>query len=201
MNFRTSRNLGCIGALMITLGIIVTGVITIYTGINFYSVLGVGSILVILISVHSLSNFYQAKNIFINARISAIVAIIGFIIISAFSVVSLVISNITSLFLFLGVIMVFATVAAVFARRSLNELAVYSGVSEFASVGKLLLIGAVLTIFAIGILFMWIAMLCLAIAFFQLKEHKPAPLSTTETLSPLTLSTVDNRTISCFYKH
>jgi uncharacterized membrane protein len=178
MNFRTSKNLGCIGALIIAIGTILVGVITLYTGINSYNILGVASLLVILISLHSLSNFYKAKNIFTNASIGVIVAIIGFIVISAFSAISPVISDLRTLFLFLCVITGFATIASIFAKRSLNELATRSGIGEFTTAGKLLFNGAILSIVGIGVLLMWIAFISLAIAFFHMKEPKPTLPST-----------------------
>ncbi|MCL2642222.1 MAG: DUF996 domain-containing protein [Candidatus Bathyarchaeota archaeon] len=180
MNFRTSKNLGCIGALIIALGTIFTGAITLLTGINTYGILGIVGLIAILLSIQSLSNFYQAKNIFTNARMGVVVAIMGSIGLSAFSVVSP-ISDLWTLFLLLVVIIVFAIIATVFVRRALNELATRSGVGEFASASKLLFIGAILTVILIGVLLMWIAIIGVAIAFFQMKEPKPGTLTDSTT--------------------
>ena len=182
MNFVTNKNVGCIGALIITFGTILVGASSIFTGINAYGILGIVGLITILVSLYNLSSIYQAKNIFTNARIGIVVAILGHIVIIGFTVVSPVISDLRMLFLFLGIITMFATIAVIFVRRSLNELAACSGVGTFASASKLLFIGAILSIIGVGVLLMWIAIVGIAIAFFQMKESAPtSPSQTTPT--------------------
>ncbi len=72
------------------------------------------------------------------------------------------------------VILFFTVVISAFLlRKSLNHLSDKSKVGLFATTGTLLVIGAILTIIAIGYLLIWIAMILLAIAFFSLKPLPP----------------------------
>jgi uncharacterized membrane protein len=72
---------------------------------------------------------------------------------------------------------VFSIVASFFVWRSLKSVAAKSTVGMFATSGILMLIGSILLIaFGLGAILMGIAVLLLAIAFFQLKQHgEPAP--------------------------
>jgi uncharacterized membrane protein len=75
----------------------------------------------------------------------------------------------------LVVLFVFVVVAAIFLRRSLNTLAAKTGVSMFSTTGLVLLIGAVLTIVAIGFLLLWIALILLTVAFFSIRTQTAQP--------------------------
>lgn len=76
-----------------------------------------------------------------------------------------------------GILSVFAViwvaliVASFFARRSLNSLSVKTNVGLFSTAGLLLLIGAFLAIILIGFLVIWVAVLLIAIGFFQIKTQ------------------------------
>jgi uncharacterized membrane protein len=91
-------------------------------------------------------------------------------------------SDVTSvlgaLFLVLVVLWVFAIVAAFFARRSLKTLSSKASVGLFSTAALLLIIGAFLTIIFIGAILMWIAVLLIAIAFFQIKPQPEQPPAT-----------------------
>jgi len=71
----------------------------------------------------------------------------------------------------LVVLFAFVVVAAIFLRRSLNTLSEKSGIHMFATTGLLMLIGAILTIIVIGAVLLWIALILLAIAFFEIKSQ------------------------------
>jgi uncharacterized membrane protein len=71
----------------------------------------------------------------------------------------------------LVVLFIFVVVAAVFFRKSMSLSAKRTGVGLFGTAGMLLLIGAVLTIILIGFILMWISLLLIAIAFFQIPSH------------------------------
>jgi len=75
----------------------------------------------------------------------------------------------------LVVLFVFVVVAAIFYRKSLTTLAEKTGVGLFGTAGLLLLIGAVLTIIAIGLLLIWIALILVTAAFFQIREESTQP--------------------------
>lgn len=70
---------------------------------------------------------------------------------------------------------IFVAVAAIFYRKSLTTLAEKTGVGRFGTAGLLLLIGAVLTIIAIGFLLIWVALILLTVAFFQIRAEPPQP--------------------------
>jgi uncharacterized membrane protein len=80
------------------------------------------------------------------------------------------------------------TVAAVFVRRSLNELAACSGVRQFATAGRLLFIGAIFSILILPVVLMWISFMALAFAFSTMEKPKSAPPSPPSEISPLPAS-------------
>ena len=78
----------------------------------------------------------------------------------------------------LVVLFALSVLAAILIRRSLRTLAQKSGVQTFMTCGTFLLIGAILTIIAVGVVLLWIALLLLAVAFFQLKaEPAQSPMA------------------------
>jgi uncharacterized membrane protein len=63
-----------------------------------------------------------------------------------------------------------AIIASFFAWRAFKNLAAKSGVNLFSTAGIILLAGALLTIvFGLGLILLWIGVLLVAIAFFQIK--------------------------------
>ena len=69
-----------------------------------------------------------------------------------------------------------AIFASFFAWRAFKNLAAKSGVNLFSTAGIILLVGALLTIvFGLGLILMWIGVLLLAIAFFQIKDQGDIP--------------------------
>jgi uncharacterized membrane protein len=99
---------------------------------------------------------------------------------------SAIVPFITGLFAALLVIWIFAIIGFYFVRRSLTSLSAKSGVGLFSTAGLLMLIGAVLIIaVGIGLLLIWIAMLILAIAFFQLKPQQTQPAIPTQTATQI----------------
>jgi uncharacterized membrane protein len=87
-------------------------------------------------------------------------------------------SALGAIFLVLIVLWIFAIVAAFFARRSLKTLSSKASVGLFSTGALLLLIGAFLTIIFIGVILMWVAVLLIAIAFFQIKSQPEQPVAT-----------------------
>ncbi len=75
----------------------------------------------------------------------------------------------------LVVLFIFVVIAAVFYRKSMQLTARRTGVGLFGSAGTMVLVGAVLTIIGIGILLLWISLLLVAIAFFQIRSSQAAP--------------------------
>ena len=77
------------------------------------------------------------------------------------------------------VLFIFVVVAAIFYRKSLTTLAEKTGIGLFGTAGLLLLVGAVLTIIAIGFLLMWVALILLIVAFFRIRAEPAQPSSVT----------------------
>jgi len=84
----------------------------------------------------------------------------------------------TTFLLVLVVLFFTAIIVAIFMRKSLNALSTKTGVGLFGTTGLLLLIGAVLTIVAVGFILIWIAMLIMAIAFFSIRPQQAQPETT-----------------------
>jgi uncharacterized membrane protein len=96
--------------------------------------------------------------------------------------ISAIVPFLTGLFAALLILWIFAIIGFYFVRRSLTSLSAKSRVGLFSTAGLLMLIGAVLIIaVGIGLLLIWIAMLLLAIAFFQLKPQQTQPATPTQT--------------------
>jgi uncharacterized membrane protein len=75
----------------------------------------------------------------------------------------------------LAILWIFLIISAYFNRRSLKTLSAKTNVGLFSTSGLLLIIGAALTIILIGFLLMWIAVLLMAIAFFQIPPQTIQP--------------------------
>jgi uncharacterized membrane protein len=75
----------------------------------------------------------------------------------------------------LVILFIFVVVATIFYRKSLTTLAEKTGVGLFGTAGLLLLIGAVLTIIAIGFLLIWVALILLTAAFFKIRAEPTQP--------------------------
>jgi uncharacterized membrane protein len=95
------------------------------------------------------------------------------------------ISNITAsnikpilgaVFSVLAILWIFLMISAFFSRRSLNKLATKTSVGLFSTAGLLLITGAILTIVLIGLLLVWVAVLLMAIAFFEIKPQPEQPV-------------------------
>lgn len=82
------------------------------------------------------------------------------------------------------ILFVFTIIVAILYRRSFSLLRDKSGIGLFGATGIVLLIGAILTVILIGYLLIWIAILLLAIAFFELKPQPVQPMSTAQTAVP-----------------
>jgi uncharacterized membrane protein len=91
---------------------------------------------------------------------------------------STVFSLITGAIVAFVVFWIFLIIWAFFARKSLKSLATKSTVGLFSTASLILLIGAFLTIIFIGVILIWVAILLLAIAFFQIKPQPEQPMAT-----------------------
>ncbi len=76
------------------------------------------------------------------------------------------------------VVWITSIVGTFFLRRSLKAVSDKSQVGLFGTAGLLMLIGGFLTVVIIGVFLIWIGILLLAIAFFQIKPPEPAVYAT-----------------------
>ena len=212
MELDSSKNLGGIGALLIFLGPLLSALPRVggYTGL--LSLVGAILVLIALkgfADYYRESGIFNNALYAIIAAIGGVVVFVAVLIIALvefFADLGLNISNLQDwsslssidwqtlgnfdfIFRFIGVILigvvvlfVILVITVVFLRKSLGLMASRTGVGLFGTTGLLLLIGAILTIFIIGILLIWIAMLLLAIAFFSIRpQQAPSPPSATST--------------------
>jgi uncharacterized membrane protein len=206
----SSKTLGGIGAILLFIG-----VITFFVQ-PLLAILGLIGIILVLVAMHDLANYYKESGIFNNALYGFIAGIVGIVVtgitfvylffytsvltdflykiypgwngdLSTLSGLTPNTSNISlsdaapileSFFLVLAVLWIFSIIAAFFARRSLKVLSAKASVGLFSTAALLLLIGAFLAIAFIGFILMWIALLLIAVAFFQIKPQPEQPVAT-----------------------
>ncbi|MCW3980566.1 MAG: DUF996 domain-containing protein [Candidatus Bathyarchaeota archaeon] len=99
---------------------------------------------------------------------------------------SVLINFIVAVILAVVVLFVFLVISSILYRKSFNTLAEKSGVGMFSTVGLLMLIGAILTIVAIGLVLIWVAIILLAVGFFSIKRTptQPPPPAPEPTAAP-----------------
>jgi uncharacterized membrane protein len=155
------------------------------------AVIGFVGIILFLIGMHSLSEYYNEPGIFRNALYSFLTGIIGvvvlIVVIAAFAIgsiasggsstLSTVVSGILGflLIVFLGALVI-SIISAIFARNAFKKLGETSGVSSFNTAGLLYLIGGILSIVLIGSILIWIAWI-FALGGFNALRPKPAEVS------------------------
>jgi uncharacterized membrane protein len=206
----SSKILGGIGAILLFIGVIT------FFAQPFLAILGLIGIILVLVAMHDLANYYKESGIFNNALYGFIAGIVGIVVtgitfvylffytsvltdflykiypgwngdLSTLSGLTANTSNISlsdaapileSFLLVLVVLWIFSIIAAFFARRSLKALSAKASVGLFSTAALLLLIGGFLAIAFIGFILMWIALLLIAIAFFQIKPQPEQPVAT-----------------------
>ena len=200
MNFDSSKNLSAIGSLLIVIGWIgsavsyvgflsLVGAILLLIGLkglaNFYKEEGIFNNALYAIITAIVGVVIAAATIFVTA-VSALLTIgidinnindwntFGTDIANYFSDFA----NFSELWTLAGAIafalivgFVFAIISMYFFRKSLNQLSSKSGIGLFGTAGLLMLIGAVLTIVAIGLLLIWIGFIIATVAFFKMKKE------------------------------
>jgi len=206
MDLETSRTLGGIGALLMFIGPIVgmytgilglIGLILALIGLKgladnyneqrifnnaLYGVLTiiVGAVISIAIIVIAAFGLFAALGIDLSdlASMQATFQQIDWVAIMDWSIIW---PYVAAILASLIVFFVFIIVMALFLRTSLNFLSAKSKVGLFSTTGLILLIGAALTIIAIGLLLIWVDLLILAVAFFSIR---PAPAQPAATMAP-----------------
>ena len=135
----------------------------------------IAGIVALVVVLSKLTSFLQQIYPSWNGKLSSISSLSGM----TPNTTNLSLSNLTSLLIGLVavfvIIWIFLIIWAVLARMSLKTLSSKSGVGLFSTASLLLLIGAALTILVIGLILMWIGVLLMVIAFFQLKPRAQQP--------------------------
>jgi uncharacterized membrane protein len=208
MTLESSKNLGGVGALLIVisfLGLFANG---------FSAVLALVGVILVLIGMKGLTDHYREAGIFNNALYGLILAIVGVVAFVAMIVATVVefvganlanfaqwpaifqqkFTDLNNVWAFLGgvfaslvVLFIFILVSVIFFRKSLNVLSDKSGVKIFGTAGLLMLIGAILTIIAIGVILIWVGWILVIVGFFSIRtatETQPATTSMQQTGQP-----------------
>jgi uncharacterized membrane protein len=193
MTLESSKTLGGVGAILLLIGPLI-GVLS-YVQPFLIEIALVGFIplfgfILVLIALHDLASYYKENGIFDNALYGFIAAIVGVVaaviatVYVAFYTSILMVSTVTpsafwAMFSVLAILWIFLVISAFFNRRSLKMLLTKTSVAWFSDASLLLIIGAILTIVLIGLVIMWIAVLLVAIAFFQIKPQPEQPAAPT----------------------
>ncbi len=181
MSLESNKTLGGIGAILLA--------------IPFLNLIG---IIIVLIALKGMADYYNDEEIFKNALYGFIFGIIGSVALAAFilmfvfgfATISPLIAPISGLgivIITIIVLYVFSLIAAIFYKKSLDSLSEKSGEHMFNTAGLILLIGAAIPL--IGEILRLIAWILAAVGFFSIKmpTQPPAPappsapaISTTE---------------------
>ena len=170
MSLESNKTLGGIGAILLA--------------IPFLSLIG---IILVLIAMKGMTDYYKDDYIFKNALYGFIFGFVGVISLIAvilmfafgFAIISPVVTPFAGFGLFLIaliVLYVFSLIAALFYKNSLNNLSEKSGEQMFNTAGLILLIGAAIPI--IGEILKFIAWILAAVGFFNIKKSTQLPTPT-----------------------
>jgi len=187
-NLESSKNMAGIGSILLVFPVV--------------SIIGM---ILILVGMKGLADYYKDESIYKNALWGVIFGIIAVIAIAlaipivilggVFSSFALGAAGIglglVSLVLIIVIVFVFYLIAAMYFRKAFNSLAQRSGEHMFETAGTLLFIGAILTIlFGLGLLLILIAWILATIAFFSIKvPSQPYAYSPPPSVAPSTQAT------------
>jgi uncharacterized membrane protein/ribosomal protein L40E len=180
VSLESNKTLGGIGAILLA--------------IPFLSLIG---IILVLIAMKGMGEYYNDDNIFKNALYGFIFGFVGVMALVAvilmfafgFAAASPFITESTT-FAFSGfglfiiafiVLYVFSLVAAIFYKKSLDTLSEKSSEQMFSTAGLILLIGAAIPL--IGEILKFVAWILAAVGFFNIKKITKLPESTKSVLS------------------
>ncbi|MEJ2241954.1 MAG: DUF996 domain-containing protein [Candidatus Bathyarchaeota archaeon] len=165
MSLETNKNLGGIGAILLA--------------IPFLSLIG---IILVLIAMKGMSDYYDDDEIFKNALYGfifgfiGVIALVAFILMLAFGFAAaspvtypraLPLAGIGLVIVTVLVLYVFSLIGAIFYKKSLDILSKKSGEHMFTTAGLILLIGAAIPV--IGEILKFVAWILAAVGFFNIK--------------------------------
>jgi uncharacterized membrane protein len=176
VSLESSKTLGGIGAILLA--------------IPFLSLVG---IVLVLIAMKGVSEYYEDEGIFKNALYGFVFGFIGVIALVIFIVLFVVgFATISPIpvaipyagFAFVIVVLivqyVFSIISAIFYKRSLESLATKSKENIFSTSGVILVVGAIIPI--IGEILKFISWILAAVGFFSIKELKQTPTESEPTV-------------------
>ncbi len=188
MSMEPGKSIAGIGALLLIIG-------------SFIPFLGIVGLILLMIGLKYLADYYKDNNIFNNALYGIIFGIIG-VAAAAFLLIAVIFGGSFlgigyapggeiggNIIAFLGGILIALVVAfifyilmALYLKRAFDALAGRSGIGMFRTAGMLLLIGAILTIVLIGLILIFVAWILLTVAFFSMSSsQQPPPAQTVPT--------------------
>ncbi|MGD8546168.1 MAG: DUF973 family protein [Candidatus Bathyarchaeota archaeon] len=170
MSLESNKTLGGIGAILLA--------------IPFLNLIG---IILVLIAMKGMAEYYNDDDIFQNALYGFIFGVVGVIALVAvimmfafgFATVAPVVTPFTGLGLLIIAIIVlyvFSLIAAIFYKNSMNRLSEKSGEQMFNTAGLILLIGAAIPV--IGEILKFIAWILAAVGFFNIRKTTQPPTTT-----------------------
>ena len=170
MSLESNKTLGGIGAILLA--------------IPFTNIVG---IILVLIAMKGMSDYYNDDDIFKNALYGFIFGVVGVIALVAvilllvfgFATISPVVTPFAGwglVIIAFIVLYVFSLIAAIFYQKSLNILSEKSGETTFNTAGLILIIGAIIPV--IGEILKLIAWILAAVGFFNIKKSTQPPAPT-----------------------
>lgn len=217
MSFESGRQLGLVASLIAVIVPVITGILYVssllalfngyssgFSAVNpifgltslsavsllfiVVTVAGLAGIILFLVAMRRLSEYYSEPAIFKNALNGFLVNLVGIAVFVAI-IIAIFAATLfhtaaapTSVFPAIGFVLIgffviaiaafaLAIVSAVFYKRAFDSLAQKSGVYSFNTAGTLYLWGTVLTIILIGALLIWIAWIFALSGFYSLKPN------------------------------
>lgn len=177
MSLESNKTLCGVGAILVALG-------------SFVPFLGLVGIILVLVGMKGLADYYNEAGIFQNALYGLIFGIIGIIVAGIFLLSTFFGGlfrgmmmgdgeffgfSLAGLILALVALFIFFLLEAIFYKKSFNLIAAKSGEKMFDTAGTLLLIGAILTVIIVGLILILVAWILAAVAFFSIKATSPPP--------------------------
>lgn len=186
MSLESDKTLAGVGAILVAIG-------------SFFPILSLIGIILVLIAMKGLAEYYNENGIFENALYGLIFGIIGIVaaIVLFFGAIfagvfvwgappTFPIVTIVLVIMSLVVMFIFFLLQAIFYRKSFTLLSEKTGEKIFDTAGLLLLIGAILTIIIVGLVLLLVAWILVTIGFFSIK----APTTQVSAVAPPPAPTV-----------
>jgi uncharacterized membrane protein len=193
-NLESDKNLAGVGALLLALG-------------AFVPVIGIVGIILLVIGMKGLSEYYNDRSIYQNALWGVIFGIIGLVAVAvvgigfiftgalfAFSGMGLLAVGVLILALLL--LFVFYLLAAIYFRKAFSVLGQKTGEHIFETAGLLLFVGAILTIILIGLVLVFVAWILVTVAFFSIRAQ-PQQTTAMPTQAPVSFATATRYCPNC----